>query len=187
MRCENYDGGKGLRSTVIDRVLADTGIPGSDRSTAQDILDPGSEDELGMGAEMKRIYPLDSTIRRENALRAVKKAADDEIIVIQEANRTLDQNRLLWALCGDLSEQAEFQGRRWTPEDWKVFLMSAWRNEVPTVGLRGEPVSLHTSTRKLSKKAFSEFIEFIYAEGVEFGVVWADPTLEQYQNYREAA
>ena len=136
---------------------------------------------------MNRIFSIESSVHRENAIRAVKQAPQDHIVMIKGPTRTLDQNRLLWALCGDLAKQAEFQGKRWTSEDWKVFLMSAWRNEVPTVGLNGEPVTLHTSTRNLSKKAFSEFIEFIYATGSDFNVIWSDPTLEQYQNYREAA
>ena len=53
-------------------------------------------------------------------------------------------------------------------------------------GLYGGGVAVGASTSKMSKKKFSEFVEFIYSEGTERGVMWSEPSLDTYASYREA-
>jgi hypothetical protein len=72
-------------------------------------------------------------------------------------------------------------GKKWKAEEWKCFLVSAFNDEVPAIGLRGEPVSLGLSTSKIGKRRFSDFIEFIYSEGSEMGVKWSEPSLAYYE------
>lgn len=100
----------------------------------------------------------------------------------EEEKRCVIQNRKLWAMLRDF-KPVIFNNGTWQPEDWKCFLMSAFNSEMPVVGLNGEPVMLNTSTSTLGKKRFSEFIEFIYAEGTNRGVVWSDPAMKAYEEY----
>jgi hypothetical protein len=108
-------------------------------------------------------------------------------VVIQRPKdpRSLSQNKKLWALCGDFTaSKIEIGGRHnWTPEDWKCFLMSAFNSEMPVFGLNGEPVMLGLSTSKLSKKRFSELVEFIHATGSDKGVRWSEPSILIYEQY----
>jgi hypothetical protein len=107
------------------------------------------------------------------------------IITLGRETRTKEQNRKLWPMCTDF-EPVLFNGRLWKKEDWKCFLISAFRKEMPVVGLLGEPVSISLKTSSMGKKDFSEFIEFIYSEGARWGVVWSEQSLEVYEEYREA-
>jgi hypothetical protein len=96
------------------------------------------------------------------------------VMELRRETRTKEQN--------DKASRIELSGRNdWSDEAWKCFLISAFNNEVPAIGLRGEPVSLGLSTSKIGKRRFSDFIEFIYSEGSEMGVKWSEPSLAYYQ------
>ena len=109
-----------------------------------------------------------------------------EVIIKRPDNpRNLDQNAKLWAMLKDF-EPIEFNGRKWKADQWKCFVTSALNQEMPAVGLLGEPVTMTTSTSKLSKKRFAELIEFIYSVGSDKGVVWSEKALDIYDEYKEA-
>lgn len=103
----------------------------------------------------------------------------DVQVSIDRPERSLDQNRKGWAMFRDF-EPIEFNGRRWNSEAWKCFLASAFNQEMPAVGLMGEPVTIGTSTSRMTKERYREFIEFIYAAGSERGVRWSEPALSHY-------
>lgn len=99
--------------------------------------------------------------------------------------RTNSQNSKMWPMLKDFeTSRVCISGRDdWSKEEWKCFLMSAFNSEVPVPGINGEPVNLGTSTRHLSKKRFSEFIEFIYAMGTQYGVKWSEEALAIYDEW----
>jgi len=99
-----------------------------------------------------------------------------------DEKRSLIQNKKLWAMLTDF-KPIYFNNRLWDQEHWKAFLMSAFNQEMPIVGLNGEPVMMGLSTSKLTKKRFAEFIEFIYAAGSQRGVMWSDPAMKVYEEY----
>jgi hypothetical protein len=102
------------------------------------------------------------------------------VMELRRETRTKEQNDKAWPMFRDF-EPIIFMGKKWKSEEWKCFLVSAFNNEVPATGLRGEPVSLGLSTSKVGKRRFSDFIEFIYAEGSEMGVKWSEPSLAYYE------
>lgn len=103
------------------------------------------------------------------------------VITLGREERTSRQNDKAWPMYRDF-EQIEFNGRKWKDWQWKNFLISAFNQEMPAVGLLGEPVSMTQSTSGLSKKRFAEFIEFIYAEGSNRGVAWSEPAMVFYES-----
>jgi phage-related protein len=73
------------------------------------------------------------------------------------------------------------------PGEWKMIFMSAYRQETNVVaGINGELINLSLSTSELTKQEFSELLEFIQAQGAEWGVQWSDPALKVFESYREA-
>lgn len=105
--------------------------------------------------------------------------------------RTGDQNRKMWPMLGDISKQCKLridgQMVSATPDDWKVVFLAALQGETRVArGINGGLVYLSMRSSKLSKKMFSELIELMYVYGSENDVVWSDPSLQAYAEYREA-
>ena len=89
--------------------------------------------------------------------------------------RTLDQNKKLWPLLHEISEQATLNGEHYDPEDWKLVFLSALSRTKKLEsriirGILGEPINLGRSSSKLEKELFSELIELIMHFGAENGV-----------------
>ena len=101
------------------------------------------------------------------------------LIVAEEgenkAKRTKQQNDKMWAMLGEWSEQVKHCDRMWSDEDWKHILMHAWGKERRLLpSLDGKSiVPAGGSTSKLTISEMAEFIEFIYAEGMQRGVQFA--------------
>ena len=117
----------------------------------------------------KRIIILAHDIARQTALQAVKDAPDGYAVVIQERNRTLDQNAKFHAICSDLAKSGiEWAGRKRTLLEWKVLLVSghAVATNTPAEivpGLEGEFINLRESTANMGKKRGSSLIEYSLA------------------------
>jgi hypothetical protein len=47
-------------------------------------------------------------------------------------------------------------------------------------------VTVRPSTTDLKQMEAAAFIEFLYAQGVEMGVEFSPPTIEIYEQYKEA-
>lgn len=104
-----------------------------------------------------------------------------------ESIRTLEQNKKMWPMLKDISDQARLQNKQLKPVEWKYVITAAWRQQHFIRGLTGELVAIPLETRKLNKKPFSELIELLYVVGTEYGVTqWSEPALKVYEEYREA-
>lgn len=101
--------------------------------------------------------------------------------------RSLDQNAKLWPMLDDVARQVEWYGQYLTKEEWKDVFTAALKRQKVVPGLEGGFVVLGTSTRRMSKREFSELIELIYAFGAERGVRWSEPAQETFSQYRRAA
>ena len=88
--------------------------------------------------------------------------------------RSLDQNRKLWAILRDISQQVEWFGERLSPEDWKIIFTAALRQQRTVPGIDGGVVVLGLSTSHMNKQEFSELLELIHAFGAERGVEFSD-------------
>ena len=124
----------------------------------------------------KRIFRLSSDQSRNLAMQAIKNAPQGYIVIIQEPNRTLEQNALQWPILQAFSEQLEWPVNgcmtKLTDEEWKDILTAAFRQEQPRLaqGLRGGVVMLGQRTSKFGKREFSDWADFLFAVAAEKGV-----------------
>lgn len=110
-------------------------------------------------------------------MRAVSDAPDGFSVTIKEPGRSLDQNSRLWPMLAAFSDQIQWpvNGRMadLSPEEWKDVLTAGFRQESVRLaaGLNGGVVMIGGKTSKMSKREFSEFIDFIESVAVDRGVV----------------
>jgi hypothetical protein len=110
---------------------------------------------------------------RRRAIEAVQHAEHGHVVTIRPPTRSLEQNAAMWALLSEFSERLEWpvNGRmvKMDAEDWKHVLTAAFRQETArlAMGLSGGVVMLGSRTSKMTKREFSEFLEFINAVAAE--------------------
>lgn len=113
---------------------------------------------------------LTSDINRARAASWCKSAPHGSILNIREANRTNEQNALLWSLLSEVS-RAKPEGRCHTPDVWKALFMSACGHAVQfETGLDGKPFPIGFRSSRMNKAEMSDLIEFIFAWCAEKGV-----------------
>lgn len=100
----------------------------------------------------------------------------------EEKRRSLEQNKRMWAMLTDLSQQLRWPvdgEMQWLdPSDWKIIISAGLRRHQRIArGVEGGFVMLGDSTRAMTMKDFSDMIELMFAFGVEHGIVWSDPTV----------
>ncbi|MES2942900.1 MAG: recombination protein NinB [Pseudomonadota bacterium] len=126
----------------------------------------------------KRTLILANREVRQRAKEAIDAAPDGHIVEIREPKRNLEQNALLWSLLTAFSEQLEWpvNGKmcKLEPDEWKDLLSAAFKNETQRVamGINGGMVILGMRTSKMSKRQFSEFLEFIHSIAADRGVTF---------------
>lgn len=128
----------------------------------------------------KRIYIFSHETARKLAAAQCFLAPAGYVCTIQEPTRTLSENALLHALIAEVADKIEWAGKKRDPEIWKRLMVAAWcriHGESVEVlpALDGHGVDIVPArTSKLSKKECADLIEYIYAWGVENGIMWAD-------------
>ena len=108
------------------------------------------------------------------------------VVLGRDDDRTKEQNDKLWPMCRDVSKQVDWYGEKRGEEDWKNMFSAAWKQQDVVPGINGGFVVLPVSTKKIKKPDFSDLIEIIYAFGAEHSVMWSDPALKVFEDYREA-
>jgi hypothetical protein len=84
--------------------------------------------------------------------------------------RTVDQNKLMWALLTDLANQVVWHGNRLDPTEWKYVMTAALKRQKVVPGIDGGFVVIGQSTSRMNKQELSEVIELVYAFGSQQGV-----------------
>ena len=116
--------------------------------------------------------------QRDFALRLVAQAPLGHEVTIAPPQKTREQEKHYWALCGDFAKQATFNTVKLDSNSWMAIFLDALfegegRSIVPSLdGKRF--VQLNRSTKRLTKKEASALIEMMYAEGHHRGVVFPD-------------
>ena len=92
------------------------------------------------------------------------------------SRRTIAQNKKLWPLLTEISQQVVWYGETLTPEEWKdVFTASLKKQTRIVPGIDEKSfVVLGLRTSKLSKDKFSDLLELIPAFGAQHGVTFHD-------------
>ena len=127
----------------------------------------------------RRLLILTNDAVRELVTGFARSLPAGTIVEFRDPQRTLDQNKKLWAMLTDVSVQHEHQGRRYDPDDWKVIFLTALGKELRLApSLMGTGfIPLSTSSSRLSKAEMSDLFEFIFSWGAENGIVWSDPKI----------
>lgn len=95
--------------------------------------------------------------------------------VAERPRRTLDQNKLMWALLNDVSRQVVWHGQKLEAGEWKDVFTAALKRQKVVPGLEGGFVVLGTSTSRMTKPELSELVELVYAFGAEQNVNFGEP------------
>ena len=124
----------------------------------------------------RQYYTFVSPLARSNCLKALSEAPDGTRVQINGPKRSHIQNSKLWAMLTDVSNQLEHGGRHYDPASWKSIFLHAFGRETKFLpALDGKSfVPIPQSSSDLSVKEMSDFIEFIYSEGLQRGVAFSD-------------
>lgn len=119
---------------------------------------------------------LDSKANRARAVEWVMMAPLQTVVTFRRPGRTIPQNDRMWAMLTDIARQAEHNGRRYSPDDWKCLFLHALGHEARFMaGLSGEPFPVGFRSSKLSKEQMGELMDFMEAWAAENGVELREP------------
>lgn len=93
---------------------------------------------------------------------------------VRPERRSDAQNRRLWAMLTDISQQVEWHGQKLSPEDFKHIFSAALKKQRAVPGLDGGFVVLGQSTSRMTKAEMSEMQMLMEAFGAERGVVFRE-------------
>ena len=127
------------------------------------------------------------------------KSGEPVIVTLGRERQSRLQEKCQHAMIGDIQKQANRAGGKTTVAQWKDLLVSEFAREKQ---LMGEPLSEGNSfsislcgtymvahrptTKSFNKKIGSEYIEYIFVKGAEFGVEFTDHSLEAYETQKQA-
>jgi hypothetical protein len=101
-----------------------------------------------------------------------------KLVVIKDADRSVEQNKLLHGRLTDIANQVTHAGMKWDVTVWKRLCTAAWLREtgetiqmIPAIDGKGIDI-LYERTSKLTVKKCGELIEWIEAFGSEHQVRW---------------
>ena len=92
------------------------------------------------------------------------------VVELQPETRSLEQNRRLWAMLTEISQQVDWYGRKLSAEEWKHVFSAAMKKQDVVPGLDGGFVVLGTSTSKMTRSEMSDLQTLMEAFGADKGV-----------------
>lgn len=91
---------------------------------------------------------------------------------IRPEKRSDAQNRRLWSMLSDISEQVNWHGHSLTPGEWKDVFTAAIKRTKVVPGLDGGFVVCGQSTSQMTKREMSELQQLMEAFGAEHEVAF---------------
>jgi len=137
------------------------------------------------------------TITLENALPVVDNMLDTlqrglkagpVLVTLGRPTRNNEQNAKVHAMFSDISKQVVYYGKKWNAEVWKRMCVASFLREIGVFAvivpaLDGSGVEIiNKETSKMSKKMMADLIEWVYALGSEYEVVWSERAKEMFDN-----
>jgi len=117
-----------------------------------------------------------------------------EIRIVRES-KSREQEEKYHAMIGDIAKTVKVYGKCYGADIWKAQLVDEFRKQREEMGeplshpgktvisLDGErKITVRPSTRKFRKKESSDFIEFLYATGIEYGAKFTDKSMNYYED-----
>lgn len=125
----------------------------------------------------RHLIVLNTIDARHKAKRYVEVAPNGTRIEFKASRRSLPQNDLMWAMLTDVASQAEHNGRKYTPDAWKILFLHATGREVQFIPALDNKTFLPwgQSSRDLSTGEMAELISFMEAWGAENNVTFHNP------------
>lgn len=96
------------------------------------------------------------------------------VLEVKPQKRSNEQNRRLWAMLTDVSQQVEWYGQTLSPEDWKHIFTASLQKTRAVPGIDGGIVVLGQSTSRMTKAEMCDLQTLIEAFGAEKGVAFHD-------------
>jgi hypothetical protein len=98
---------------------------------------------------------------------------------IKPDSKSRDQEQKYHAMLGEIAEQAQHLGAKWSTEDWKRLMVDLFAKETGLEGGKIIPsldgtgiVQLGLQTRNFTKEQAMEFITFLEAWGANNGIIF---------------
>lgn len=132
---------------------------------------------------MKQIYCIVNDNVKRNLIEYIRSLPINPrapmVVEAREETRTDKQNRLMWPLLKDLSEQVVWYGEKLTKEEWKDVItvlvnQTEDQKQKSVPGINGGRVYFGVRTSKSSKSYMVDVIEAIYWFGTEKGVKFSE-------------
>jgi hypothetical protein len=119
----------------------------------------------------KQYFVLSHFTARHNAMEAVRLAPKDYAVTIQPKKRSLEANALAHVVVSAIAEQVEIDGKRFPHDVWwwelKRRFFGRQFQEFPDGTVR----EVEPRSRWRNSWHFAEFIEFLYSQASDMGVV----------------
>ena len=96
-------------------------------------------------------------------------------LTLAPATRSSPQNRRLWAMLRDISQQVDWHGNKLSDEEWKDVFTAALKRQKVVPGLDGGFVVCGQRTSKMTKAEMAELQELMEAFGAQHGVRFTAP------------
>lgn len=96
-------------------------------------------------------------------------------LTLAPEKRSDAQNRRLWAMLRDISQQVDWHGNKLSDEEWKDVFTAALKRQKVVPGLDGGFVVCGQRTSKMTKAEMAELQELMEAFGAQQGVRFAAP------------
>ena len=156
----------------------------------------------------KRVFVFNHDTARRNAKAQCELAPVGCIVTFDyEPAKSTMQERKYHAMLNDIADSCMFMNQVWSAEDWKRLLIASFVDVMRDIAKsKDEPdpfedqgkvvpsltgkgiVQLGVQSRRFKKKIASDFIEYLYAWGINNGVVWNEAAEfdERFTNKAEA-
>ncbi len=106
-------------------------------------------------------FILDTEDGKKKAMEYIKACPDSYVCTIEPRTRTIEQNRLYWAILREISEQHSIEGVKYRASAWhemlKKGLLPFKIEKLPN----STETKVYKSTAKLNKEEFSNYIQEI--------------------------
>ncbi|CZW78053.1 recombination protein NinB [Enterobacter asburiae] len=139
---------------------------------------------------MSQQFHLVNESVKQNAINYIRQLPVDSkrplILDVKESTRTAIQNRKMWPLLKDLSDQVVWYGEKLTREEWKDLItvlvnQTQDQEQKSAPGINGGRVYFGGRTSKSSKRYMVDVIETIYWFGIQQGVTFSEQSRNEIE------
>jgi len=122
----------------------------------------------------------------ENLFKALR--AGPVVITMGREKRSGDQNDKCHPMIRDIAKGMNHQLLGTNEKQWRYFLLANFQGQSMIPSLDGTQIIVvpKGGTSDMLKPVMSEFIEYLYSVGADYNIVWSEPSLKAFEEYREA-